>query len=99
MFLFTSVALKLGNDEIPVGAYGMYVVPNKDHWTLVLNKNVTSNARYEQQEDLLRVPMEIGTLSEPAKIVGVYFGHVAPKQCNMRIYHGKTGAWAEFHEQ
>jgi len=99
MFLFTSGALKLGNVDVPVGAYSMFVVPGKDRWTLVLNKNVAPNAHYDEQEDLLRVPMDLGTLSEPAKTVGIYFGHVAPKQCNMRIYYGTTGAWAEFHEE
>ena len=99
MFLFTSVALRLGNAEIPVGAYSMYVIPSKGRWTLALNKNVTPNAQYDQQQDLARVPMDIGTLTDPAKTVSIYFGHVAAKQCNMRIYYGKTGAWTEFHER
>jgi hypothetical protein len=99
MFLMSSVALRLGNTTIPAGSHSMYVIPGKDSWTLVLNKNLDPNAQYQQQQDIVRVPMGIGTLPEPAKTLGVYFGHVAPTQCNMRIYYGKTGSWIEFHEQ
>jgi hypothetical protein len=96
---FTSAVLKVGNSEIPVGAYSMYVIPAKDHWTLVLNKGVSENSRYDQKQDLLRTAMDIGTLPEPVKNVAISFGHVAPKECNMRVYYGKTGAWTEFREQ
>ncbi len=38
-------------------------------------------------------------LSEPLKEFTVLFGHTEPKQCNMRIYYGKSGTWAEFKEK
>ena len=44
------------------------------------------------------MPMQSGHLSEPQPFV-VSFGHIAPKQCNMRIYDGKIGTWAEFKEK
>lgn len=97
LFLFTEVPLSVGNLEIPVGAYSMYLIPEKGNWTLVLNKKVTEAEKYDKGQDLARVPMEIGQLSAPEKFA-ISFGHVAPKQCNMRIYYGKTGAWAEFKE-
>jgi hypothetical protein len=99
MFLFTAAVLKIGNSEIPIGAYSMYIIPGKDRWTLVLNKNVAEHSKYDQHQDLLRAPMDIGTVSEAAKTAAIYFGHVGPKQCNMRVYYGKTGAWTEFHER
>ena len=99
MFLFTSVPLKVENFEIPVGAYSLYLIPDKQQWTLVLNKNVAENGSYNEREDLLRAPMDIGTLSRPEANVSLYFGHVAPKQCNMRVYYGKTGSWIEFREK
>jgi len=39
----------------------------------------------------------VGQLSEPQRQLTVFFGHTEPKQCNMRIYHGKSGA--EFTEK
>ena len=99
MYLFTQTELSLNKTEIPAGAYSMYLIPDKEKWTLVVNKSVSAGAAYDQQQDLLRVPMEIGQLSQGKARVKVVFGHVAPKQCNMRIYYGKTGAWAEFKEK
>jgi len=99
MFLFTQSALTIGNSQIPVGAYSMYVIPRKENWTLILNKNVTEGAKYDEHQDLSRVEMQIGQLSEPNKELSIIFGHVAPKQCNMRIYFGKIGTWAAFKEK
>jgi Protein of unknown function (DUF2911) len=99
MLLFTQVALSVANSDIPAAAYSAYLIPEKDKWTLVINKAVSAGSPYDQQQDLVRVPMQIGHLGRPMKNVKVVFGHVAPKQCNMRIYSGKIGAWAEFNEK
>jgi hypothetical protein len=99
MYLFTQTELSLNKTEIPAGAYSMYLIPDKEKWTLIVNKSVSAGAPYDQQQDLLRVPMEIGQLSQGKPRIKVVFGHLAPRQCNMRIYYGKTGAWAEFKEK
>jgi hypothetical protein len=99
MILFTQTEVTLANTTIPIGAFSMYVIPGKDSWTLVINRNVTAGAKYDQQQDLVRAPMEMGQLSQPEKQLGVYFGRIGPKQCNLRIYHGKTGLWAELKEK
>jgi len=98
MWLFAPAELSVGDAKIPVGAYSMYIIPGKENWTLVVNRNVKPGTDYKQQEDLARVTMPTGQLSNPQPF-NVVFGHVAPKQCNLRIYYGKTGSWAEFHEK
>jgi Protein of unknown function (DUF2911) len=99
MFLFTQSALSIGNAQIPIGAYSMYVIPQKENWTLILNKNVTESRKYDEHQDLSRVEMQVAKLDEPNKHFNLFFGHVSPKQCNMRIYFGKIGTWAEFREK
>jgi hypothetical protein len=99
MWLFTQAQLLVANSEIPIGAYSMYILPEKDTWTLILNRNVKAATNYDEQQDLARVAMPIGQLSEAQKELDVFFGHVAPRQCNMRIYYGKSGTWAELHER
>ncbi len=98
MLLFTQVGLTVGNSQIPPGAYSMYLIPEHHDWTLVLNTDVTDGSKYDEHKDLLRVPMEVGQLSEPQQF-SVAFGHIAPKQCNIRIYSDKTGTWTEFKEK
>jgi hypothetical protein len=97
MYLFTSTAIKVGDTMIPPGAYSLYVASEKQHWTLVVNKNVRKE-KYDAAQDLARLPMDRGTIDEPAKDVNLMFGHIAPKQCSLRIYYGKFGAWAVFAE-
>jgi Protein of unknown function (DUF2911). len=98
MFFFTSTPLSVSNSKIAIGAYSMYLLPQRNRWTLVLNKNVTPESTYDEHQDLLRDAMEVGQLSasQPFQVI---FAHVGPKQCNMRIYQGKTGIWTEFKEQ
>ena len=98
MFLFTQVELLVGNAEIPMGAYSAYITQQRASWTLVLNKNVTDGSKYNEQEDLLRAPMQAGQLSDPQPF-SVAFAHVGPKQCNLRLYLGKAGTWVEFKEK
>jgi DUF2911 family protein len=98
MYLFTQAELTIGNTTLPVGAYSMYVIPEKNKWTLIINKNVSAGAPYSQQNDLVRVPMELGHLSDPQPFT-VAFGRIAPKQCSMRIYYETAGVWAEFDEK
>ena len=95
--LFTQADLTIGNTQIPVGAYSLFMLPGKDRWTLVVNKNVKPG-EYNLQQDLVRVPMDVAQISEPQGF-SLVFAHMAPKQCNIRMYQGKTGAWAEFHEK
>jgi hypothetical protein len=99
LILFTQATLTIGGTEIPSGAYSMYVLPRKQHWTLIVNKNVVAKNKYDEKLDLVRVPMESTTVETPFKRLEVAFAHVAPKECNLRIYYERTGAWAEFHEK
>jgi|ERR1700674_701652 len=97
--LFTQVPLVLNHVEIPVGAYSMYVIPNKKEWTLVVSKNVTSPKTYDEKQDLVRAPMELGGVNSPPKKLELSFAHVAPKQCSIRLYYETTGAFVDFNEK
>jgi hypothetical protein len=98
MWLFTQVDLSGADSKIPTGAYSLYLIPEKDNWTLIVNKNVKADAEYDAAQDVVRIPMPVGEVSGSQKGLDIVFGHVAPKQCNMRIYYGKRGTWAEFKE-
>jgi len=99
MLLFTQTPLTAGKTDIPTGAYSMYIIRDKDDWDLVVNKNVSAGNRYDKKLDVVRMDMLSGQLSEPQKEFTVFFGHTELKQCNLRIYCGKRGTWAEFKEK
>jgi Protein of unknown function (DUF2911) len=99
MLLFTQVPLIANKTDIPMGAYSMYIERDKDDWTLVVNKNVSTGNKYDKHLDVVRMGMLMGQLSEPQKEFTVAFGHTDARLCNMRIYYGKNGTWAEFKEK
>ena len=98
MILFTQTAVNVGSSVIPEGAYSLYVIPEKQTWTLVVNRNVIPGSKYDEAQDLVRAAMQIGEI-DIVKQLKVVFAHVAPKQCNMRLYYEQTGAWVEFRER
>ena len=95
MTLFTEAQLTLGTSLIPVGAYTVYPIPGKDHWTLAINKNVTPGAAYDEKSDLARAPMETAQIGTPAEALEVAFAHVGSR-CTLRIYYGKSASFADF---
>jgi hypothetical protein len=99
VFLFAQTPLTLGSSVIPDGAYSLYVIPEKQSWTLVVNRNVTPGSKYDEKQDLVRVQMQIGQAEDTFKQPQVAFAQAGPKQCNMRLYYEKVGTWAEFREK
>jgi hypothetical protein len=95
MQLFTEAQLTLGSSTIPIGAYTVYPVPAKDHWTLVVNKNVTPGSAYDEKQDLARTAMETVQVDAASDGLEVAFAHVGAK-CTLRIYMGKTASFADF---
>jgi hypothetical protein len=95
MLLFTESPVKVAGVELGVGAYSMYVIPDKGKWTLIINKNIAQGATYDEKQDLARTPMTTAQLPAVIEQPHVSFGHIAPKVCSLRVDFGKTGAWAD----
>ncbi len=95
MTLFTEAQLTLGTSTIPIGAYTVYPIPARDHWTLAVNKNVTAGAAYDEKQDIARAPMETAQVAQPSDALEVAFAHVGTR-CTLRIYIGKTASFADF---
>jgi len=95
MTLFSEAQLTLGTSMIPIGAYTVYPIPAKDHWTLVVNKNVTPGSTYDDKQDIARAPMETAQVMSPSDALEVAFAHVG-NRCTIRIYIGKTASFADF---
>lgn len=99
LLLFMQSAISLNKTVIPAGAYSVYLIPGKKDWTLIINKDVTVGARYDQEQDVARATMDAVEISQPTPKLSIGLGHVGPKQCSLRVYFGKMAAWTEFTEQ
>jgi DUF2911 family protein len=95
MQLFTETQLTLGTSTIPIGAYTVYPIPARDHWTLAVNKNVTPGAAYDEKQDIARTAMETAQVAQASDALEVAFAHVGTR-CTLRVYIGKTASFADF---
>jgi len=99
MTLFLNSPVTVDGKNIPVGAYTMFVIPSEKQWTLIVSKQTDTSGKYDQHQDLLRAPMDFGQLPNPEGQFSVYFAHIAPNQCSMRLDLADSRAWAIFQEQ
>ena len=97
MLLFSETPLRVEGSSIPIGAFRVYVIPDKGRWTLVVNRNV--GGEYHPEQDLVRVSMVTGGVTRSETEHKIWFGRSAPGRCELRIYDGGTAAAVEFEEQ
>ena len=65
----TSTDLVIGGKSVPAGSYTLFVVPNADKWTLIINKKTGEWGipyKYES-DDLARVDMKVASTSSPVE--------------------------------
>ena len=96
MTMFLNRPIAVDSKEIPVGAYTMFVIPTQNKWTLIISRSTDTSGKYDEHQDLLRVPMQWGQLSSPESTFSIYFAHLAPGECTMRLDLKKTRAWVDF---
>lgn len=96
MKLFTNIPVTVGGKEIPIGAYTMFVIPEEKTWTLIVSKSTDTSGKYDEQQDLARIPMQFGKLPAAEPEFTAYFAHVAAAQCNLRLDLQKARAWVIF---
>jgi Protein of unknown function (DUF2911) len=97
--LYVQIPLTLKGSQIPLGAYTIYLIPGGKSWTLIVNRNVTAGAPYDAAQDLARAPMDVGEIPQPTKDLELSFAHMSEKQCSLRVYYQKTGAFTDFLEK
>jgi hypothetical protein len=97
--LFTQAELTINQTSVPVGAYSVYILPGKNTWTFIVNKNVSAPANYDKDKDLVRAPMQTGVLGQKVNPPEFAFSHAGPKECNLRLYAGQTGSFLDISEK
>ena len=95
MTMFTETEIMIANTSVAPGAYTMYLLPGKKDWTLIVSRNATVDGRYDQNQDLVRATMQTGELSQAEKQLKVFFGHIAPKRCEINVDYGNSRAWID----
>ncbi len=65
MTLFTNTPVQIGSRNLPLGAYTLFLIPNSKQWTLIVSKSTDMSGKYDEGQDLVRVPMDSGELPSP----------------------------------
>ncbi len=99
MTMFTNTPVTIGNRDVPIGAYTLFMIPDETKWTLIVSRSTDTSGKYNKNEDLGRFPMEFGELPKAESQFTVYFAHIAPDQCSMRLDLEKARSWVVIKEK
>jgi DUF2911 family protein len=92
--LKTPVALRIGNLAVPAGTYTLYTLPSESGWKLIVNKQTGQwGTEYNQDQDLGRVPMTVGSTSSPVETFVIHFEKTSKKQTQLHLTWDNTDVW------
>ncbi|MGZ3884329.1 MAG: DUF2911 domain-containing protein [Bacteroidia bacterium] len=75
------------------GTYGIYTVPNKDEWDIMIYKDVTLGgnvAAYKAEDELFRVKVKPTALSNKVENFTIEFADLTPTSCVLELLWDKT---------
>ena len=95
----TNTDLTVGGKAVPAGSYTIFVIPNKDKWTLIIQKKTAEwGVPYPgEASELLRTDMKVSTLSSPLENFTIGFDKTA-SGCTMHMDWETTRASVEIAE-
>jgi len=97
--LFAQTPLVVGGKDVPAAAYTVYLLPGRKDWTLIISKNTSLTAPYDEKNDLVRASMDLGEVNDVVKIPQLSLAHTSAKTCNLRVYIGKVGAFVDMNQK
>jgi hypothetical protein len=65
----------IGGKSIPAGSYGLFAIPNKDNWTIIINKDTDhwGAYTYDESKDLVRVDVPVKPLQNVVENLAMTF--------------------------
>lgn len=86
-----SGAAKIGGKEVPAGKYGLFTIPGKDQWTIILNNKPKQWGSYEYKEsqDLARVEVK-PTANEHVECLDIRLSPKSRTTVHLEILWEKT---------
>lgn len=77
----------IAGKTIPAGTYGLFTIPEKDKWTIILNKNPKQWGAYtyDEKDDVLRFDVKPTALPSTLETFGISFSEVTDKKATLTI--------------
>lgn len=72
---------------VPAGTYGLFTIPNKNEWTIILSKNPKQWGAYEYKkgEDFLRFNVKTENLAKKVETFTIAFEDATPKSTQVTL--------------
>jgi hypothetical protein len=83
---FTDDVTIEGN-KVPAGEYALFSIPDKEEWTVILNKTAHQWGAYtyKQADDLLRFKVKTINHADPLETMTIQFNNVDQTKCEMEL--------------
>ncbi|TGE29643.1 DUF2911 domain-containing protein [Hymenobacter metallicola] len=85
----------LEGKKVPAGEYGLYTIPNKTEWLVVLNKSTKQGADvdgFKDDQDVVRFSAKTYKLGAKAETFTIGFSDLTPATANVDMMWELTGA-------
>lgn len=81
--------VEIAGKPVDTGSYAIYTIPNKNEWTLIINKESKKwGTQYNEEGDLFRVVIPAQKLKETIETFTIQFANIKPESCELQL------AWA-----
>ena len=76
----------IGGKAVPAGHYTLYTLPAEGTWELIVNKQTGQwGTKYDQTQDLVRIPMEKKALAPPQETMSIAFEGTSGNKTELHI--------------
>lgn len=85
--------VKLEGNDVKAGTYGLYTVPNKDSWDIMLYKDLTLGgdvAEYKQENEVLRFKVKPTVLNGKVETLTINLGDITSTTANIELLWENT---------
>ncbi|MES2417862.1 MAG: DUF2911 domain-containing protein [Bacteroidota bacterium] len=79
--------VKINGHDLAAGEYGLFTIPNKTEWTVIINKNPKQWGAYTYQEsdDVLRFKVKPAVLKDKVETFTMQFANVMPTSAQLSL--------------
>jgi hypothetical protein len=65
----------IGTTKVPAGSYGLFAIPNKENWIIVISKDTDhwGAYTYDESKDVVRVTVPVKSLDTPLENLSMVF--------------------------
>jgi hypothetical protein len=89
-----STPVKLNGTEIPAGTYGLFAIPGREEWTVIINKAFKQWGayKYDPKDDVLRVKVSPVALEHPVETFTIDVNDIRDDSATLDLIWEKTCA-------